>query len=209
LLEDHDPAANVETLEHAAGKEQAPSSEGLGGVLCLGFLVEENGSLDFEILSSEKGIFWGEAAELGERGNAVIIPVLHHEPSRREGQEEHAEEQDPGGDELESERETPRDRLLSQAGVAMGEGLVEDAGHGGSSHRKAIVRDSSRIAVGASHEVKTVIEPESNGGADGDGELLERDQRATELGRGNLGLVEGNHHREHADAETANDSTSE
>ena len=58
LLENHDPAANAETLEHVRGERCAPGT-GFVVAIILGFclFVEENGGFDFEILGKE-GDLW-------------------------------------------------------------------------------------------------------------------------------------------------------
>lgn len=124
LLEDHDPAADIETLEHVWREEGFPGPEfGFAVQFEVGLLVEHDGGLDLEVFRLEEGGVGRETAELAEGGNAVVVAVLHHEPAGGEGEEEHAEEEDPGGDELEREGEAPRDGLLPEAGVPVrGEG---------------------------------------------------------------------------------------
>lgn len=204
-MEDHDPAADIETLEHTPGEEHAPrAAKPSISVFSLGLLVEEHGGLDLKILGAEERVLWRQPAQLGERGNALVIAVLHHEPTWREGKEEHPEEQDPGRDELESERNTPRDGLLSQARVTMSE-VTEEV----SIRIQSAVGDVGWVAMGAAGEVHSVVEPEGDGRPDGDGELLQRDKRATELRGSDLGLVQRDNHGEHANADTTNDSASE
>jgi hypothetical protein len=38
----------------------------------------------------------------------------------------------------------------------------------------------------------TIVQPESNGGSDSDGELLQRYERSSQFGRSNLSLIERN-----------------
>jgi hypothetical protein len=83
LLEDHDPAANRQTLEHVGSEESLPRSQGTAStdLLGLGLLVEENGGFDFEVLGNDERIIVSAAAQLGERVDAVVVAMLDHEPS--------------------------------------------------------------------------------------------------------------------------------
>lgn len=72
-----------------------------------------------------------------------------------------------------------------------------------------VLGDVVWLALGAANLGETVVEPKGNGGADSDGQLLQRDEGATELWGRNLGLVKGDDHGEHADTHTTNDTTRE
>lgn len=130
--------------------------------------------------------------------------MLHGQPSRAEGQKEHANKESPGEDELERQREPPRNILLAGAQMAMGGAVVEGAvwevpiGLG----------NPVGLALASADEVHTIVQPESNGGTDGNRELLQRDKTTTQLGRRDLSLVKRDDHRKHADTKTTDNTTS-
>ena len=74
---------------------------------------------------------------------------------------------------------------------------------------RRVAAETGRVAMSATYEVKAKVQPEGNGGADGDGELLQRDQRSAQLRRCDLGLIQWDDHREHADAYSTNDASGE
>lgn len=54
-----------------------------------------------------------------------------------------------------------------------------------------------------------IIQPEGDAGPDGDGELLERDERPSQLGWCDLSLIQRDHHAEHADPDAPDDTAGE
>lgn len=109
LLEYHDPAANAQTLEHVGGEKCFPRREHATAVLhlSLGLFVEHDCSLDFQKLGNEKWVCPIKSSESGEGTDAVVLAMFHHQPSGRERQEEHAEEEDPGWNKLQRQGNTP------------------------------------------------------------------------------------------------------
>jgi hypothetical protein len=92
--------------------------------------------------------------------------------------------------------------------------------------RRRIAIEACRVAVRPSDKMHTVIKPESDGGTNGDRELLQRDQRAldmltmlvsvrsiirltSQMGRRDLRLIQWNDHTEHSYSNTTDDSAGE
>ena len=108
LLEYHDPAADIESLEHIGREQGFPGPKLCVSVqFCLSFFVEEDGDLDFEVFGAEERVFGSKTTKLGERRDTFFVAVLHHQPAGREREKEHSEEENPCWNELESERDTP------------------------------------------------------------------------------------------------------
>ena len=204
LLANHGSAAQEKTLEHVGGKESLPGTQTTtsSNQLGLALLVEHDSSLDFEELGADDGVVGGKTAQLGKGSEGLLLTVLHHQPTRGEGEVEHAEEEDPGGDDLQSQRQTPGNGLLAETGVAVGNGDVEGA------VGEVRVGDTFGVALVAANKLHAVVEPEGNGGTDGDGKLLQGNERSTQLGRSNLSLVKRDDHTEHTNADTTDDTTS-
>ena len=99
LLENHDPAADCQSLKHMRSKQC--SQRPLPSLPLLEFevdlLVKHHRGLDLQVFRPEKRILRAQPAEAAQGGNGIIIAMLHHQPARRERQEEHAEEENPGG----------------------------------------------------------------------------------------------------------------
>lgn len=116
MLEDHEPDTDPDTLLHVLGKHGPPGTKlAVGLELILNLLVKHDGSLDLEELGAQERVVGLETAEAAQRGNAVVVAVLHGEPTRRKGQEEHADKEDPGKDHLEGNGEAPGNVLLARA----------------------------------------------------------------------------------------------
>lgn len=116
----HDPAANGESLEHAGGKKHLPRSHFPGSTdnLHLSLLIKKDSGLNFQVFSGQQEIIRAQPAQFGERSDAFIVPVLHHQPSGRKGEEEHPEEQDPGRNELKDQWHSLVHTLNSRLGEA-------------------------------------------------------------------------------------------
>lgn len=206
LLEYHNPDANRNTLEHVHLEHWLPGAEAaMLSQLRLDFVVEHDCGLDLQELGLQDRIIRCKPSELGQGRQAVLVAVLHGKPSRAEWQEEHSNKEGPGEDELERQGEPPRDVLLARAQVTMRRVVVE----GAVLEIPIGLRDSVGFALAATDKVHTIVEPESNGGTDGDGKLLQRDEPTAELRGRDLSLVERDHHGEHADSETPNDTARE
>lgn len=205
LLKDHKPDTNPNTLLHILGKHRLPRSQKATVGLEFGFdlLVKHDGGLDLEELGTEDGVVGGQTTELGQGGDTLLVAVLHGEPTRGEGEEEHADEQDPGEEHLEGQGEPPGDILLARTQVTRGGLVVEGAVAG----VPVALGDVVGLALGPTDEVEAVVDPEGDGGTQGDGQLLQGDETTAQLGGCDLGLVEGDHHGEHTDADTTDDPT--
>lgn len=108
MLEDHEPDTNPHTLLHVLGEHGLPGAQtATGGQLLLSLLVKDDSSLNLEELGAQHRVIDRKTAQLAQGGQALFVAVLHGEPTRREGQEEHADKEDPGEDDLEGDGETP------------------------------------------------------------------------------------------------------
>lgn len=212
LLEEHDGAADRDALEAAPVREhggvlrEVQAQAGEPGVVGLDVgVLEEDGGFYVEGFGDEGGVGGGEAAEEGERGHGLLVAVLGEEPAGGFGVEEHAEAEDEGGDDLEGERDSPRGVGLSCASTGCDVLVRIECWDIGSS---ASIRDVGR-ATGAADVMGAVVDPEREEDPDGDGELLEDHETASDVWGRDFGDVERDDHGQHADGYTGNRSASE
>lgn len=86
LLEYHDPDTNCNTLQHIHLEHRLPSTEAaVLSQLRLDLIVEHDCGLDLQELGLQYRILGCKPSELRQSGQAVLVTVLHGEPSRTEG----------------------------------------------------------------------------------------------------------------------------
>jgi hypothetical protein len=69
-------------------------------VLGHGAFLKERLGLDLEELELDKLVIGGEAAEIGQNLSGLILAAVVHKPTRREGHEDHANEEEYGRGDL-------------------------------------------------------------------------------------------------------------
>ena len=120
LLKEHDDCCHDDTTEHRHRLEKRSNSNKLqfdsvpGGrlrqvreVCCHSPFLEDGLCLDLEELKFNQLVVERHVAELGQSSTSLFLSVVMDEPTGRERHEDHSDEQDQGGEELESERYEP------------------------------------------------------------------------------------------------------
>src|ERR1700712_4157959 len=99
LLANHENTSDQDSLQHVGGEHELPHAKPaiLSLELDLGLLVEHDSGLNLKELGAQKRVVLLKSAEASESVNALIVAMLHHQPTGREWKEEHSKEQDPGG----------------------------------------------------------------------------------------------------------------
>jgi hypothetical protein len=141
LLEEHGHGGDNDALEHGPGLEQLADGDELqledvpGGGLAQvgeelgdGALLEQRLGLDLEELDLDQLVVRRQVAQVRQDPARLVLAAVVDEPTRREGHEDHAHEQDRGRAQLEAGRHEPGGVGLTLAGAA---DEVSAAGGGG------------------------------------------------------------------------------
>jgi hypothetical protein len=120
LLEEHGHGGDSNSLEHSLRLEQGSNShelqlESVPSGLCLqvwevlgdAALLEEGLGLDLEELELDEFVIGREVAEVGEDGPGLLLAAVVEEPAGGEGHPDHADEEDDGRDNLDTDRDEP------------------------------------------------------------------------------------------------------
>lgn len=139
LLEEHGDGGDDDAAEHGHGLEQRADGDklqlgdvgdgGLGQVREVGLdgpLLEERLGLDLEELELDGLVLGRGAAQLGQHAARLVLAAVVDEPPRREGHEDHAEEEDQRRHQLQAQRHQPGRVALGVAGAADVVGSVVD-----------------------------------------------------------------------------------
>lgn len=160
-------------MEESADSASVP---GFGGTQ---LSHDQHLGLDFQVLVQDFGRFFRQRTKVGESRLRFLVAADFDEPTRRVGHEEHADEEDERREELNANRDTPRSLRLTRATASrnVGEGIecwfAVEQGAG--------VRGVGRTSR-ASNVTRSVCDPVTEKDTEGDGELLQGDERASEVG---------------------------
>lgn len=134
LLEEHGDCRDNDPLKHRLGLEQlldrhklqledvprrllAQLREQLGD----GALLKQRLCLDLEELELDQFVVLGQAAEVRQHLAGFLLTAVVDQPTRREGHEDHADEEDDGRGELQAGRDQPGRVSLGLEGGAADE----------------------------------------------------------------------------------------
>lgn len=120
MLEDHDEDRDAgslkvgsvgdETLVAGDSKQKVALATAIlkvGEVVLGDSLLEQLLRLDLEVFQLDELRVGGLTSEIGDDLETFGLPALVHEPSRRLGQEHHADGEDNGGDDLDGDGDEP------------------------------------------------------------------------------------------------------